>query len=60
VPSQWRDFQDTDGCPDPDNDLDDVPDSLDECPDVPGDKDNNGCPKPEEKPKAKEMPLLVR
>jgi outer membrane protein OmpA-like peptidoglycan-associated protein len=32
-----------------------VPDSLDKCPDVPGDKDNEGCPKPEEKPKAKEI-----
>jgi outer membrane protein OmpA-like peptidoglycan-associated protein len=48
-------FQDKDGCPDYDNDMDGVPDSLDKCPDVPGDADNFGCPKPEEKPKAKEI-----
>ncbi len=46
-------FQDNDGCPDVDNDLDDVPDSVDRCPDVPGEVDNDGCPK--EKARAKEI-----
>ncbi|MBD3315691.1 MAG: OmpA family protein [Chitinivibrionales bacterium] len=55
IPEDTDGFQDTDGCPDPDNDLDNVPDSLDNCPDVPGDKDNQGCPKPKEKPRAKEI-----
>ncbi|MEJ7728163.1 MAG: OmpA family protein [Polyangiaceae bacterium] len=41
-------FQDTDGCPDPDNDGDGIPDDADECIDVPevknGFKDEDGCP----------------
>ena len=41
-------FQDTDGCPDPDNDNDGVPDELDECGEEPeiknGFKDEDGCP----------------
>ncbi len=41
-------YQDADGCPDPDNDGDGTPDLGDECPMVPGPKDNAqrpGCPK---------------
>ncbi|MCK6586560.1 MAG: OmpA family protein, partial [Polyangiaceae bacterium] len=41
-------FEDTDGCPDPDNDKDGIPDDGDECIDVPeiknGFKDEDGCP----------------
>jgi outer membrane protein OmpA-like peptidoglycan-associated protein len=37
-------FQDDDGCPDPDNDGDIVPDAQDQCPLVAGDPDNDGCP----------------
>lgn len=41
-------FEDTDGCPDPDNDGDGVPDDGDECIDTPevknGFKDEDGCP----------------
>jgi OOP family OmpA-OmpF porin len=41
-------FEDTDGCPDPDNDGDGVPDDGDECIDQPevknGYKDTDGCP----------------
>jgi len=37
-------FQDEDGCPDPDNDLDGVLDAHDRCPDERGPVDNGGCP----------------
>src|SRR5690606_9837973 len=41
-------FQDEDGCPEPDNDLDGVPDALDACPNEPEDPDGHddadGCP----------------
>jgi outer membrane protein OmpA-like peptidoglycan-associated protein len=41
-------FEDTDGCPDLDNDLDGIPDREDTCPKDPEDKDgfkdNDGCP----------------
>lgn len=37
-------YKDTDGCPDPDNDNDDVLDVEDQCVDEPGTKENNGCP----------------
>lgn len=41
-------FEDTDGCPDLDNDKDGIPDGTDECIDKAEDKDgfqdNNGCP----------------
>ena len=39
-------YQDSDGCPDSDNDADGVPDSIDKCISVAGPADNNGCPKP--------------
>lgn len=42
------DFEDNDGCPDPDNDGDGVLDGADKCPDVAEDKDGfedtDGCP----------------
>ena len=44
-------FQDDDGCPDPDNDKDGIPDKLDKCPNDPEDKDGfedaDGCPDPD-------------
>jgi outer membrane protein OmpA-like peptidoglycan-associated protein len=44
-------FQDADGCPDPDNDADAIPDAQDQCPDDPEDDDgwldNDGCPDPD-------------
>lgn len=47
-PEDRDDFEDVDGCPDPDNDRDGIPDAKDECPIVPedkdGDKDEDGCP----------------
>jgi len=42
------DFEDKDGCPDPDNDKDGLPDGSDKCPlkaeDKDGYKDGDGCP----------------
>lgn len=44
-------FEDTDGCPDPDNDKDGILDVDDRCPMQPEDKDgfedNDGCPDPD-------------
>jgi len=44
-------FEDVDGCPDPDNDNDGVLDPLDKCPNDPEDKDlfedEDGCPDPD-------------
>ena len=44
-------FQDEDGCPDPDNDGDGIPDAADKCPNEPEDKDGfqdeDGCPDPD-------------
>jgi len=41
-------FEDSDGCPDPDNDHDRIPDVSDKCPNEPetynGVKDDDGCP----------------
>jgi outer membrane protein OmpA-like peptidoglycan-associated protein len=37
-------FEDSDGCPDPDNDKDTVVDTKDECPDAAGSVATNGCP----------------
>ena len=43
-------FEDSDGCPDPDNDKDGIPDSKDRCINQPetlnGNKDDDGCPDP--------------
>jgi hypothetical protein len=40
-----------DGCPDPDNDQDGIPDSRDQCPNDPEDRDGfedeDGCPDPD-------------
>lgn len=44
-------YEDSDGCPDPDNDLDTVLDAQDKCPDQAEDQDNfedrDGCPDPD-------------
>ncbi|MBL0195227.1 MAG: OmpA family protein [Myxococcales bacterium] len=46
----FDDFEDEDGCPEPDNDHDGIPDVKDRCPNVPedkdGDEDEDGCPEP--------------
>ena len=39
-------FEDGDGCPDPDNDGDGLLDVDDECPDLSGEVEQNGCPLP--------------
>lgn len=44
VPEDSDDYQDSDGCPDPDNDGDGVPDEQDLCPINPGPKEYDGCP----------------
>ena len=47
-PEDMDNFNDSDGCPEPDNDRDGIPDVDDDCPLVPedkdGDKDEDGCP----------------
>jgi outer membrane protein OmpA-like peptidoglycan-associated protein len=47
-PEDKDDFQDEDGCPDPDNDNDGILDTEDSCPNTPedkdGDEDEDGCP----------------
>jgi outer membrane protein OmpA-like peptidoglycan-associated protein len=47
-PEDIDDFEDSDGCPDPDNDRDGIPDKLDKCPNEPetknGFEDEDGCP----------------
>jgi outer membrane protein OmpA-like peptidoglycan-associated protein len=47
-PEDRDDFEDLDGCPDPDNDRDRIPDVEDDCPLIPedrdGDADEDGCP----------------
>ncbi len=44
-------FEDSDGCPDPDNDKDGIPDLKDKCPmqaeDIDGFQDDDGCPDPD-------------
>jgi OOP family OmpA-OmpF porin len=51
-PEDFDDFQDAEGCPDPDNDQDGILDIDDECPLIPedhdGDSDADGCPEGEE------------
>ena len=50
-PEDKDDFEDENGCPDPDNDKDGVLDTSDQCPLQPEDKDGfedeNGCPDPD-------------
>jgi OmpA-OmpF porin, OOP family len=47
-PEDFDDFEDEDGCPDPDNDKDGIPDVDDKCPNDPetknGYQDADGCP----------------
>jgi OmpA-OmpF porin, OOP family len=47
-PEDFDDFEDEDGCPEPDNDRDGILDEDDKCPNNPEDKDNfedeDGCP----------------
>jgi outer membrane protein OmpA-like peptidoglycan-associated protein len=47
-PEDFDNFEDADGCPDPDNDGDGVPDATDKCPFEPEDRDGvedaDGCP----------------
>jgi outer membrane protein OmpA-like peptidoglycan-associated protein len=47
-PEDFDDFEDAEGCPDPDNDQDGILDIDDECPLIPedldGDSDIDGCP----------------
>ena len=47
-PEDFDDFEDLDGCPDPDNDRDGILDVDDKCPNEPEDKDgiedDDGCP----------------
>jgi len=47
-PEDFDDFEDEDGCPDPDNDRDGIPDRDDKCPNEPetknGFEDEDGCP----------------
>jgi outer membrane protein OmpA-like peptidoglycan-associated protein len=50
-PEDRDQFEDSDGCPDPDNDRDGVPDTQDQCVMEPEDKDDfedqDGCPDPD-------------
>ncbi|MBI2394956.1 MAG: thrombospondin type 3 repeat-containing protein [Deltaproteobacteria bacterium] len=50
-PEDRDNFEDTDGCPEPDNDKDGIPDKVDRCPDVAEDfdafQDDDGCPEPD-------------
>jgi len=50
-PEDFDDFEDEDGCPDPDNDGDGILDVDDKCPNEPEDKDGvedeDGCPDPD-------------
>ncbi len=47
-PEDYDDFEDSDGCPEPDNDRDGFLDVEDDCPLIPedrdGDQDDDGCP----------------
>jgi outer membrane protein OmpA-like peptidoglycan-associated protein len=43
-PEDQDGFEDDDGRPDPDNDHDGIPDSDDECPELEGDREHDGCP----------------
>ena len=50
-PEDKDQFEDANGCPDPDNDKDTILDTVDQCPLEPEDKDNyqdlDGCPDPD-------------
>jgi hypothetical protein len=51
IPEDKDGFEDTDGCPDPDNDGDGIADAVDACPQEKGepssDPARNGCPSPD-------------
>ena len=44
-PEDLDGFEDSDGCPDPDNDQDGLIDSADKCPNAAGPVQNEGCPR---------------
>jgi outer membrane protein OmpA-like peptidoglycan-associated protein len=50
-PEDYDNFEDWDGCPEPDNDQDGILDVVDQCPNDPEDKDgfkdDDGCPDPD-------------
>jgi OmpA-OmpF porin, OOP family len=50
-PEDFDDFEDEDGCPEPDNDKDGILDVDDSCPNIPedldGNQDEDGCPEAE-------------
>jgi OOP family OmpA-OmpF porin len=46
-PEDVDSFEDDNGCPDPDNDADGVPDVSDKCPLQAGPEENGGCPDPD-------------
>ena len=50
-PEDFDNFEDADGCPEPDNDKDGLPDVSDQCPNEPEDldgfEDMDGCPDPD-------------
>lgn len=50
-PEDKDNYEDADGCPDPDNDLDSILDAQDKCPSEPEDQDGfedtDGCPDPD-------------
>jgi outer membrane protein OmpA-like peptidoglycan-associated protein len=43
-PEDFDDFEDEDGCPEPDNDKDGIPDRSDKCPNEPAPGTKDGCP----------------
>ncbi len=43
-PEDFDDFEDDDGCPEPDNDKDGIPDVTDKCPNEPAPGTKDGCP----------------
>lgn len=43
-PEDFDEWEDHEGCPDPDNDQDGILDTMDKCPNEPGPRENQGCP----------------
>ena len=64
VAEDFDQFEDQDGCPDPDNDQDAVLDVNDKCPNEPedydGDNDSDGCPDTEKKLVVAEKKIELR
>lgn len=52
-PEDFDNWEDSDGCPDPDNDNDGILDKVDSCPNIPedfdGNEDKDGCPEGEKR-----------